>query len=88
MTPEILISDMPHKLNTTCNIAPTFACFVPNLAAHMLKRDYYKHTFDLPADLDLHNGIVPDSYVLVSRMPRLKHYKFLSIVGHLGEDSP
>jgi hypothetical protein len=51
---------MPHKLNSTYNFAPSFTFFVPNLAAHMLKKDYYKDTFDL-ADLDLHNGIEHDA---------------------------
>ena len=57
---NIKFSDMPHKLNATYNFAPSFTFFVPNLAANMLKKNFYKDTFDL-SDLDLHNGIEHDA---------------------------
>ena len=57
---NIKFSEMPHKLNATYNFAPSFTFFVPNLAAHMLKKSFSKDTFDL-AEIDLHNGIEHDA---------------------------
>ena len=47
-------------MRETYNFAPTFCFFVPNYAANMLNRSYWKDSFDL-ADLDAHNCIEHDA---------------------------
>jgi len=57
---NIKFNELPDKIRTTYNFAPSFCFFVPSFAANMLKKNYKKDTFDL-ADLDLHNGIEHDA---------------------------
>lgn len=57
---NIPFKDMTSTIRATYNFGAPFCFFVPDFAANMLKKDYYKDTFDL-ADLDLHNGIEHDA---------------------------
>ena len=50
-------------MRETYNFAPTFCFFVPNYAANMLNRSYWKDSFDL-ADLDAHNCIEHDASLI------------------------
>jgi len=60
---NISFKELNSTIRTTYNFGAPFCFFVPNFAANMLKKDYYKDNFDL-ADLDLHNGIEHDASLL------------------------
>lgn len=53
-----------RELNTlvrkTYNFSPSFCFFVPNHAAELLNKSYWKDKFDLE-ELNLHNGIEHDA---------------------------
>jgi hypothetical protein len=51
---------MGKQCRDVYNFSPSFAYFVPNYAANMLKKSYSKDTFDLE-QLSLHNGIEHDA---------------------------
>jgi len=57
---NIKFKDLGPVIRKSYNFGSTFCFFVPNTAANMLKRSYWKDSFDL-ADLDLHNGIEHDA---------------------------
>jgi len=56
----ISFRELNRACRTTYNFAPTFCFVVPNFSAKMLKRNYWRDTFDL-AELNLHNGIEHDA---------------------------
>ncbi|PIL29009.1 hypothetical protein GSI_09056 [Ganoderma sinense ZZ0214-1] len=57
---NIPFRELGRLVRETYNFAPTFCFFVPNYAANMLNRNYWKDSFDL-ADLDAHNCIEHDA---------------------------
>lgn len=60
---NISFRELGRLVRETYNFAPTFCFFVPNYAANMLNRSYWKDSFDL-ADLDAHNCIEHDASLL------------------------
>ncbi|KAG0703590.1 Chloroperoxidase [Suillus ampliporus] len=55
----ISIAELNHQVHATFNFSTSFSNYTMHFAAHMLKRNYSKDTFDL-AELNMHNGIEHD----------------------------
>ncbi|EJF56466.1 chloroperoxidase-like protein [Dichomitus squalens LYAD-421 SS1] len=60
---NITFRDLSRLVQETYNFAPTFCFFVPNYAANMLNRSYWKDSFDL-SDIDAHNCIEHDASLM------------------------
>lgn len=57
---NITFKQLNALIQETYNFSPSFCFMVPHIGASMLKKSYWKDSFNL-ADLDLHNGIEHDA---------------------------